>query len=129
MERTYVSEIDDPYTRLRVYLRTEQGAIVQFVLKLEYNVTQWEGGAEEEWQPVARIDHNQVDPWGHDLREEGLHLDLIQPDGTEVKTFKPFGPNDPRETPSVDEAFAEAKRFLELEANEIISEYEARLED
>lgn len=37
----------------------------------------------EQWEEVARFDHNPHSVNGHDIRKEGLHMDIRDPDGTE----------------------------------------------
>jgi len=70
-------ETTPPPDRLadRVQLRTaftvEAGAVVRFMVQLEY----W---LEGDWQPVVRYDHDEDPTIGHDITEEGLHMDVYR---------------------------------------------------
>jgi hypothetical protein len=58
----------DRRAQIRVGLSTERGDVTAFFVQLEY----WYDG---EWLEVARFDHAHETPLGHDVEDEGLHLD------------------------------------------------------
>ena len=70
-------EVTPPPDRLadRVQIRTgfttESGEVVRFMVQLEY----WLNGG---WQPVVRHDHDRDAEGGHDITEEGLHMDIYR---------------------------------------------------
>ena len=83
--------IEWPYARIRREVETSQGVVTRFVYQLEYDVAATPAGTHKpDWQPVARFDHNTDDTQGHDIRDEGLHLDIYK-DGEkhQVKTGFP----------------------------------------
>jgi hypothetical protein len=56
----------------------ERGEVTRFTVQLEYLL----GGA---WTPVVRYDHDAVtDHGGHDVTEEGLHMDVYR-DGQKLR--------------------------------------------
>lgn len=82
-----------PYARILRDFSTHRGDIVRFVVQLEYGLDgefYWPETCDE-WQPVARFDHNPRSPDGHDIREEGLHADIYHAeDEYERSTDFPF---------------------------------------
>lgn len=89
----YVERVDHD-ARLRVRFGGPPGAVDWFVVQLEYDSGPWAGG---DWQPVARFDHQPNLPNGHDVYEEGLHVDVFLGDGSKQKMFPEHGelPPDP----------------------------------
>ncbi len=68
-----------PYARIRRELVTERGEPVRFVAQLEYDIQATPTGENtSEWRTVARFDHHSEAEHGHDIAEEGLHLDLYK---------------------------------------------------
>lgn len=65
-------------------LRQSVGGVRWFVVQLEYNPAPW---LDDDWKEVARFDHQPDSPGGHDVYEEGLHVDLYQMDGTKRKIY------------------------------------------
>lgn len=61
--------------RRRLGFDTERGAVVRFVVQLEYR-------HDREWNSVVRYDHDGTDEsrFGHDVTEEGLHIDIFRDD-------------------------------------------------
>lgn len=57
--------------RRRLGYSHDHGTVIRFVVQLEY---QHEG----EWKPVVRYDHDPSSENGHDVTEEGLHLDVYR---------------------------------------------------
>ena len=84
-ERRFTNDIAYPYTRIRVYFKTHRGQIEAFLVKLEHNMSE-NTAILEQWEEVARFDHNPDGESGHDIRREGLHMDIRDPDGTERRS-------------------------------------------
>ena len=79
-----------PYARIRRDLKTERGEVIQFLAQLEYDIEATPSGQNSpEWQTVARFDHNSDSQQGHDIAEEGLHLDIYK-DGDKYRVFTGF---------------------------------------
>lgn len=72
----YTTFIDPPAVRRRVNIGKTGGDVDWFVVQLEYNATVM--GQTNDWKQVARFDHHPQYSWGHDVRIEGLHLDLYR---------------------------------------------------
>lgn len=70
-------EVTPPPDRIadRVQIRsgftTERGEVIRFMVQLEY----WYEG---NWTPVVRYDHDRYAEGGHDITEEGLHMDIYR---------------------------------------------------
>jgi len=75
--------------QLRTAFTTEKGEVVRFLVQLEY----WLDG---DWQPVVRYDHDREAPGGHDIAEEGLHMDVYR-NGEKVDAKDVSGPISPAE--------------------------------
>lgn len=74
---------DYPYARIFRHIETDGGTVTAFVIELEYGLDDefyWPNECDD-WRPVARFDHNPTSQNGHDVREEGLHLDIYKGDG------------------------------------------------
>jgi len=66
----------DPQTRIHVRIGvTEEGDIEWFVVQLLHNLEPYYAD-NEDWREIARFDHNPDALDGHDVVEEGLHMDL-----------------------------------------------------
>lgn len=82
--RVSMSELDPswirwPYARIRRELVTEQGEVRRFVAQLEYDVAATPTGqSTPDWRTVARFDHDISGEQSHDVREEGLHMDIYR---------------------------------------------------
>lgn len=110
--------IDWPHARIRRRLTVQHGVVERFTLQFEYNAKpayirqeQWD------WRPVARFDHNSSPYDGHDIRDEGLHMDIYK-DGERHRVLTGF--------PSVPLAEAPrfCERFLEKHALRYLARYE-----
>lgn len=69
-----------PYARVFRDFSTDRGRVVRFVVELQYGYESefyWPENCDD-WRKVARFDHNPLVPDGHDIREEGLHLDIYK---------------------------------------------------
>lgn len=74
-ERTH-SVVLNPQTRIDVRMDiAEEGNVEWFVVQLLHNVEPYHADGED-WREVARFDHNPDAVDGHDVVEEGLHMDL-----------------------------------------------------
>lgn len=60
-----------------------------FLVQLEYNLNP-DFIERDQWAAVARFDHNPYSFDGHDVRQEELHLDLLDPDGTKHDVRRGF---------------------------------------
>ena len=91
--------------------------MTRFVHQLEYNVAATPAGTHEpDWQPVTRFDHNTDDTQKHDIRDEGLHLDIYK-DGEkyQVKTGFP--------TVELSSALDYCKRWLRTNAADLLERF------
>lgn len=70
--------------QLRRGISTERGAVVKFVLQLEYR-------HEDSWNEVVRFDHDPASEGAHDVTAEGLHMDIYR-DGEKVDVEHVAGP-------------------------------------
>jgi hypothetical protein len=52
----------------------ERGYIPRFLVQLQYQVDT----DPVRWTEIARMDHNETDPLGHDVYREGLHVDVAR---------------------------------------------------
>lgn len=78
-ETHYVNQLDHR-TRIRVLLTHVRGRITSFLIKLEYRPKPLQ---QSDWTEIARFDHNPKGR-GHDITEEGLHVDVTLRDGQEI---------------------------------------------
>jgi hypothetical protein len=68
-----------PYARVRRERDIQRGEIQYFISQLEYDIQATPvGDNKPDWRIVARFDHNTDPDRGHDIREEGLHLDIYK---------------------------------------------------
>lgn len=72
-----------PLVRRRTVVeQSEVGDICSFCVQLELD-HEPSVSAPADWEYIARFDHNPSSPTGHDIREEGLHMDVRHPHGTD----------------------------------------------
>jgi len=64
--------------RRRLGYSHDHGEVTRFVVQLEYR-------HEGEWTPVVRYDHDAESDHGHDVTDEGLHIDVYR-DGENYRT-------------------------------------------
>ena len=76
-DREYTDPLSD-VTRVRLGYSHDRGEVTRFVVQLEYRV-------EGEWREVVRYDHDPASEFGHDVTEEGLHIDVYR-DGEQYRT-------------------------------------------
>jgi hypothetical protein len=111
-----ISWVEYPYARIPTEVETEQGDVTRFVVQLEYNVEPdpFEPG---DWRQVARFDHEPEVEMGHDVREEGLHMDVYR-DGEKMDVRRQF------ETPPLNDAPRYCKTYLEQHADWLLARFE-----
>ena len=76
-DREYTDPLSD-VTRVRLGYSHDRGEVTRFVVQLEYYV-------ESEWREVVRYDHDPASEFGHDVTEDGLHIDVYR-DGEQYRT-------------------------------------------
>ena len=76
-DRVYERDLPGPL-RERICRDTDSGDVTRFVVQLEY----FHDG---EWQTVVRYDHDPESDFGHDVAEEGLHIDIYR-DGEKFRS-------------------------------------------
>lgn len=108
-DREYTTPLDGR-TQLRVGFSTTRGRVTRFVVQLEY----WLDG---DWRVVARFDHDERSEMGHDVTQEGLHLDLYR-DGEKYAVKDDYPPVD----------LNDAIDYCETELRENATEYVTRFE-
>lgn len=83
-------------------------------MQLEYNLAPIpQNQSKWSWEPVARFDHNASPGSGHDIRDEGLHLDVYR-NGEKDKVMTDFPKVPLSEAPDFCEQYLEnhAERYL-----------------
>lgn len=107
-----------PYARIRREIDTERGEIQRFVYQLEYDIAATPAGTHEpDWRTVARFDHNVSPTQGHDIRVEGLHLDLYR-DGRKYRVKTGFPPIPLSRAPDY------CEWWLEEQADRVLEQFE-----
>ena len=82
----YFEWVEYPHARLRVEIDKTAGLPTRFVVQLERR-------ADGSWWQVVRFDYEPENPMGHDITEEGLHMDVYR-DGEKVRVKDDFPPVD-----------------------------------
>lgn len=82
-DTAYTDWIEFPNAQIRFILDTN-GTPSQFLIQLEYRM-------ERSWMTVVRFDHHPKSPNGHDITEEGLHMDVLR-NGEKVRVKRDFPP-------------------------------------
>mgnify|MGYP000406887101 CR=1 FL=1 len=86
----YVAVLHAPIVRRRTIVETESGALTAFCVQLEFNHAP-DIEESDDWGYVARFDHKPSSTDGHDIREEGLHIDIRHPQEGD-RTYTNFPP-------------------------------------
>jgi len=73
---------------ITVRLNRERGYIPRFLVQLQYQVDT----DPVRWIEIARMDHNEMDPLGHDVYQEGLHVDIARRSADTVHLEVRHGP-------------------------------------
>lgn len=76
-DREYTDDLSD-VTRVRLGYSHNRGEVTRFVVQLEYRV-------DDNWHEVVRYDHDPASEFGHDVADEGLHIDVYR-DGDQHRT-------------------------------------------
>ena len=107
-----------PYARVRREWGADAGEVSYFLVQLEYDVEATPTGKNNpDWQTVARFDHNPDTEEGHDIREEGLHLDVYK-HGEKHKVKRGFPPVPPGH------AIRYCERYFERHAGRLLEQFE-----
>jgi hypothetical protein len=96
--------------QLRRGIATRRGGVPRFFAQLEYRLG-------DEWAEVVRFDHDEDAEGGHDVTEEGVHMDVYR-DGEKVDTEYVAGPM------PADEALDLAEDHLTEELERLIRRFE-----
>lgn len=99
----------------RIYWNGE--IVTEFCVQLEYNVAVHYEMDRNSWRAVARFDHNVSPHRGHDIRDEGLHMDLF-PKTDYEREVKDFPAVPLRDAPNY------SRRFLEERHSHYLGRYE-----
>jgi len=75
-DREYTTRTETTVRR-RLGYSHDHGEVTRFVVQLEYLY-------EDEWTPVVRYDHDPASDHGHDVTDEGLHIDVYR-DGKQYR--------------------------------------------
>lgn len=110
-----------PTARIRERIYWDAPVVTEFCVQLEYRRHACVPHADSEWLPVARFDHNVASDRGHDVRVEGLHLDVYGPKG---KAYVETGFPDV----ALRQAPAWCRAYLERNHETYLAEYERRLQ-
>ena len=80
-DREFTASVGGP-ARRRLGFDTDTETVTRFVVQLEYH---YDG----EWQTVVRYDHDGTGEgeFGHDVTEEGLHIDIYRDGEKEASEF------------------------------------------
>lgn len=113
-------ETPQPTARLQERVYWDAPIVTEFCVQLEYNTRATFSGADPSWLPVARFDHNVSPDHGHDIRDEGLHLDVYNGYGKEFVDTG-FG------TPPLTEAPRICRDYLEEHKERYLAEFERRI--
>lgn len=103
----YTKWIRYPDAQLRCSIDTEDGNPTRFLVQLERLV-------DDEWLEVVRFDHDVEGEQSHDIREEGLHMDIYR-DGEKYLVRHDFPPVRLNIAPAYAQAYieSEADRLLQ----------------
>jgi hypothetical protein len=107
-----------PYARIRRELTTHQGRVRSFVYQLEYDIEATPTGENTpDWRTVARFDHDVSGEQSHDVREEGLHLDIYR-EGEKEDILRRFP------AVSIEYAPRYAEEYLKRHADRFLQQFE-----
>lgn len=95
--------------------------LTEFCVQLEYNTNSRVTNLPSNWMQVARFDHNTSPTRGHDIRIEGLHMDLYGRGGEKVDVLHDF-PRIP-----LQQAPKWCRGFLEEHCQQFLRNFERRI--
>jgi hypothetical protein len=98
-------------SRMRFGYTRCDGELLRFVVQLEY----W---YEETWLQVARFEHQADGPSYRNVEQDGLHLDLYNPDGEQVEKVTWWMPQ------PANEAMGDADDYLRKHAESLVRRFE-----
>lgn len=75
-DRNYGIETDRTDSRILVRFDTHRGDLQRFAVQLQHRETYFA----DDWVTIAQFDHDPSNPSGHDVYEEGLHIDVVRDD-------------------------------------------------
>ena len=94
------------------------GYIPRFLVQLHYTT----GRDPIEWTAIARMDHNELSPTGHDVYQDGVHIDIVRRTSAEV-TRRPQQPPLP---PNRGRVIRTCSEYLAQNADWFVDVYEER---
>lgn len=118
--RDWSQETVQPPARLQERIYWNGSIVTEFCVQLEYNPNHYLHYTDPDWLQVARFDHNVDENQGHDIRNEGLHLDIYDQHG------KAFVDTD-FATPPLREAPGFCRDYLERYKDRYLAEFERRI--
>lgn len=77
---------NQPDQHMTVGFDREQGHIPRFLVCFHYQTSV----NPVKWAPIARMDHNETSKQGHDIYQEGLHVDIARRSKREVHLDVPY---------------------------------------
>jgi hypothetical protein len=98
---------------------TAGGTITRFLVNLQYI----ESFLPPSYTEIARFDHNPTSATGHDIYGEGIHIDVVQKNGPDIK-FKPQHSHIPSDLGIVIRA---CSTYFNDNATDLIDLYEGRV--
>lgn len=108
-DREFTTLLSYPAQR-RIGYSHERGTVTRFVVQLEYV-------RDDGLREIVRFDHNPDTEHGHDVTEDGVHIDVYR-DGRKIRTEEIFPPM------AADEALTFAEEHLAEHAQRYIERYE-----
>lgn len=116
-QKAFTADLPHPATRLRVEYDREQGFFRSFVVQIEYHITAPQNGPNG-YHPVARFDHDIAG--SHDVRFEGLHMDILDPGPHKVRVLWNFPPK------PLDQYLGYAEQYLRTHHDRLVNDFEKR---
>ena len=113
-QQAYDREFTTPLeyrTRRRIGYSHAHGEVTRFVVQLEYRF-------DGEWVEIVRFDHDPESDHGHDVTEDGVHMDVYR-DSEKLRSEEVFPPMPP----------GEALTFAEEHLNQHVERYINRFEE
>jgi len=111
--REYDREFTTPLeyrVRRRIGYSHDRGEITRFVVQLEYRL-------DGDWVEIVRFDHDPEGTHGHDVTEEGVHMDVYR-DGEKLRSEEIFPPM------TANEALTFAEGHLNQHAGKYVRRFE-----
>jgi len=82
-DRSYAVITPGGHCEIGIGIDVDRGEVVRFLVQLQLMRTRYGSGTEA----VARIDHNPAATMGHDVRREGIHVDVVLLDSAETTLY------------------------------------------